>query len=78
MPNEDQCLILTVQRHRNMNATFLQQQLRSTTNTIVSTQIVRNQRYAVHLMYADQWYVLSLLQNIVEPTAVGNRRSELE
>ncbi|GFU50926.1 transposable element Tcb2 transposase [Trichonephila clavipes] len=30
-PNEDRYLVLTAQRHRNMNATLLQQHLRSAT-----------------------------------------------
>ncbi|GFV28523.1 transposable element Tcb2 transposase [Trichonephila clavipes] len=39
-PNEDRYLVLTARRHRNMNATFLQQHLRSATGTTVSTQTV--------------------------------------
>ncbi|GFX16549.1 transposable element Tcb2 transposase [Trichonephila clavipes] len=39
-PNEDRSLVLTARRHRNMNATLLQQHLRSATGTTVSTQIV--------------------------------------
>ncbi|GFT79221.1 hypothetical protein TNCV_2766501 [Trichonephila clavipes] len=35
MPNEDRYLVLTAQRHRNMNATLLQQHLRSATGTTV-------------------------------------------
>ncbi|GFV88729.1 transposable element Tcb2 transposase [Trichonephila clavipes] len=42
--NEDRYLVLTARRHRNMNATLLQQQLRSAPGTTVSTQTVRNQR----------------------------------
>ncbi|GFY18761.1 transposable element Tcb2 transposase [Trichonephila clavipes] len=41
-PNEDRYLVLTARRHRNMNATLLQQHLRSATGTRVSTQTVRN------------------------------------
>ncbi|GFU79207.1 transposable element Tcb1 transposase [Trichonephila clavipes] len=41
-PNEDRYLVLTARRHRNMNATLLQQHLRSATGTTVSTQTVRN------------------------------------
>ncbi|GFT60292.1 HTH_Tnp_Tc3_2 domain-containing protein [Trichonephila clavipes] len=37
MPNEDRYLVLTPRRHRNMNATLLQQHLRSATGTTVST-----------------------------------------
>ncbi|GFY03691.1 transposable element Tcb2 transposase [Trichonephila clavipes] len=40
--NEDPYLVLTARRHRNMNATFLQQHLCSATCTTVSTQTVRN------------------------------------
>ncbi|GFV21200.1 transposable element Tcb2 transposase [Trichonephila clavipes] len=36
-PNEDRYLVLTARRHRNMNATLLQQHLRSATGTTVST-----------------------------------------
>ncbi|GFX23988.1 transposable element Tcb2 transposase [Trichonephila clavipes] len=42
MPNEDRYLVLTVRRHRNMNATLLKQHLRLATGTTVSTQCVRN------------------------------------
>ncbi|GFU74551.1 transposable element Tcb2 transposase [Trichonephila clavipes] len=41
-PNEDRYLMLTAWRHQNMNATLLQQHLRSATGTTVSTQTVRN------------------------------------
>ncbi|GFU52162.1 transposable element Tcb2 transposase [Trichonephila clavipes] len=41
-PNENRYLVLTARRHRNMNATLLQQHLRSATGTTVSTQTVRN------------------------------------
>ncbi|GFX58502.1 transposable element Tcb2 transposase [Trichonephila clavipes] len=50
-PNEDRYLVLTARRHRNMNATLLQQHLRSATGTTVSTQIVRNRLHGVG-MYA--------------------------
>ncbi|GFV66915.1 transposable element Tcb2 transposase [Trichonephila clavipes] len=46
-PNEDRYLVLTARRHRNMNATLLQQHLRSATGTTVSTQTVRNQVHGV-------------------------------
>ncbi|GFW40682.1 HTH_Tnp_Tc3_2 domain-containing protein [Trichonephila clavipes] len=39
--NEDRHLVLTARRHRNINATLLQQHLRSATGTTVSTQTVR-------------------------------------
>ncbi|GFX71498.1 transposable element Tcb2 transposase [Trichonephila clavipes] len=48
-PNEDRYLVLTARRHRNMNATLLQQHLRSATGTTVSTQTVRNQLHGVGL-----------------------------
>ncbi|GFW76784.1 transposable element Tcb2 transposase [Trichonephila clavipes] len=41
-PNEDRYLVLTARRHRNINATLLQQHLLSATGTTVSTQTVRN------------------------------------
>ncbi|GFU64207.1 transposable element Tcb2 transposase [Trichonephila clavipes] len=44
-------LVLTARRHRNMNATLLQQHLRSATGTTVSTQTVRNLLHGVG-MYA--------------------------
>ncbi|GFT04130.1 transposable element Tcb2 transposase [Trichonephila clavipes] len=48
-PNEDNYLVLTARRHRNVNATHLQQHLRSATGTTVSTQTVRNQVHGVGL-----------------------------
>ncbi|GFU63565.1 transposable element Tcb2 transposase [Trichonephila clavipes] len=48
-PNEDRYLVLTVRRHRNINATLLQQHLRSATGTTVSTQTVRNRLHGVGL-----------------------------
>ncbi|GFW51830.1 transposable element Tcb2 transposase [Trichonephila clavipes] len=48
-PNEDRYLVLTARRHRNMNATLLQQHLRSATGTRVSTQTVRNRLHGVGL-----------------------------
>ncbi|GFV64684.1 transposable element Tcb2 transposase [Trichonephila clavipes] len=48
-PNEDRYLVLTTQRHRNMNATLLQQHFRSATGTTVSTQSVRNRLHGVGL-----------------------------
>ncbi|GFX21242.1 transposable element Tcb2 transposase [Trichonephila clavipes] len=48
-PNEDRYLVLTARRHRNMNATLLQQLLRSATGTRVSTQTVRNRLYGAGL-----------------------------
>ncbi|GFY25295.1 transposable element Tcb2 transposase [Trichonephila clavipes] len=47
--NEDHYLVLTARRHRNMNATLLQQHLRSATGTTVSTQTVRNRLHGVFL-----------------------------
>ncbi|GFW82064.1 transposable element Tcb2 transposase [Trichonephila clavipes] len=49
MPNEDRYLVLTARRHRNMNATLLQQHLSSTTGTTVSTQTIRNRLHGVGL-----------------------------
>ncbi|GFX43397.1 transposable element Tcb2 transposase [Trichonephila clavipes] len=48
-PNEDRYLVLTARRHRNMNATLLQQHLRSPTGTTVSTQRVQNRLHGVGL-----------------------------
>ncbi|GFS69336.1 transposable element Tcb2 transposase [Trichonephila clavipes] len=48
-PNADRFLLLTARRHRNMNATLLQQHLRSATGTTVSTQNVRNRLHGVGL-----------------------------
>ncbi|GFW41059.1 transposable element Tcb2 transposase [Trichonephila clavipes] len=48
-PNEDRYLVLMARRHRNMNATLLQQHLRSVTGTRVSTQTVRNWLHGVGL-----------------------------
>ncbi|GFU18405.1 transposable element Tcb2 transposase [Trichonephila clavipes] len=48
-PNEDRYLVLTARRHRNMNATLLQQRLHSATGTTVSTQTVRNRLHGVGL-----------------------------
>ncbi|GFU80281.1 transposable element Tcb2 transposase [Trichonephila clavipes] len=48
-PNEDRYLVLTARRHRYINATLLQQHLRSATGTTVSTQTVRNRLHGVGL-----------------------------
>ncbi|GFX82485.1 transposable element Tcb2 transposase [Trichonephila clavipes] len=48
-PNEDRYLVLTARRHRNKNAIYLQQHLRSVTGTTVSTQTVRNRIHGVGL-----------------------------
>ncbi|GFU82137.1 transposable element Tcb2 transposase [Trichonephila clavipes] len=48
-PNEDRYLVLTARRHRNMNATLLQQHLRSATGTTVPTQTVQNWLHGVGL-----------------------------
>ncbi|GFY22485.1 transposable element Tcb2 transposase [Trichonephila clavipes] len=50
-PNEDRYLVLTARRHRNMNATLLQQHVRSSTDTTVATQTARNRLHDVG-MYA--------------------------
>ncbi|GFX99796.1 transposable element Tcb2 transposase [Trichonephila clavipes] len=49
MPNEGRYLVLMARRHRNMNATLLQQHIRSVTGTTVSTQTVRNRLHGVGL-----------------------------
>ncbi|GFU81120.1 transposable element Tcb2 transposase [Trichonephila clavipes] len=48
-PNEDRYLVLTARRHRNINATLLQQHIRSATATTVSTQTVPNRLHGVGL-----------------------------
>ncbi|GFS57511.1 transposable element Tcb2 transposase [Trichonephila clavipes] len=48
-PNEDRYLVLMARRHRNMNATLLQQHIRSATGPMVSTQTVRNRLDGVGL-----------------------------
>ncbi|GFX81312.1 transposable element Tcb2 transposase [Trichonephila clavipes] len=48
-PNEDRYLVLTARRHRNMNATLLQQHLHSATGTTVSIQTIRNRLHGVGL-----------------------------
>ncbi|GFU94267.1 transposable element Tcb2 transposase [Trichonephila clavipes] len=48
-PNADRYLVLTARRHRNMNATLLQQHFRPATGTTVSTQTVRNRLHGVGL-----------------------------
>ncbi|GFX91969.1 transposable element Tcb2 transposase [Trichonephila clavipes] len=47
--NEDRYLVLTARRHRNMNATLLQQHIRSATDTTVAAQTVRNRLHGVGL-----------------------------
>ncbi|GFW13688.1 transposable element Tcb2 transposase [Trichonephila clavipes] len=47
--NEDRYLVLTARRDRNMNATLLQQHLRSATGSTISTQSVRNRLHGVGL-----------------------------
>ncbi|GFW95890.1 transposable element Tcb2 transposase [Trichonephila clavipes] len=48
-PNQDPYLVLMARRHRNVNATLLQQHLRSATGTTVSIQTVRNRLHGVGL-----------------------------
>ncbi|GFS66458.1 transposable element Tcb2 transposase [Trichonephila clavipes] len=48
-PNDDRYFVLTARRHRNMNATLLQQHLRSASGTTVSTQTVRNRLHGLGL-----------------------------
>ncbi|GFY11028.1 transposable element Tcb2 transposase [Trichonephila clavipes] len=57
-PNEDYYLVLTARRHRNMNATHLQQHLRSATGTTVSTETVETGSSVYVRMLADRWYML--------------------
>ncbi|GFW52031.1 transposable element Tcb2 transposase [Trichonephila clavipes] len=49
MPNGDRYLVLTARRHRNMNATLLQQHLRLATRTTVSTQTLQNRLHVAGL-----------------------------
>ncbi|GFS95446.1 hypothetical protein TNCV_2805741 [Trichonephila clavipes] len=63
-------LVLTARRHRNMNATLLQQHLRSATGTTVSTQTVRNWLHGVGL-YAHRSMKLVLASEETE-FAVGD------
>ncbi|GFV37460.1 transposable element Tcb2 transposase [Trichonephila clavipes] len=48
-PNKDHYLVLTARRHRNMNATVLQQHLRSATGVSVSSQTIRKWLHGVGL-----------------------------
>ncbi|GFT19784.1 transposable element Tcb2 transposase [Trichonephila clavipes] len=48
-PNEDRYLVLTARSRLNMNATLLQQHLRSATGTTVSIQTIRNRPHGVGL-----------------------------
>ncbi|GFY26398.1 transposable element Tcb2 transposase [Trichonephila clavipes] len=78
--NEDRYLVLTARRHRNRNATLLQQHLRSATGTRVSTQTVRNRLHGVG-PYARQPMVCVRLTSRYRrdrPQGVGNRACELE
>ncbi|GFT42138.1 transposable element Tcb2 transposase [Trichonephila clavipes] len=50
-PNEDRYLVLTARRNRNMNATLIQQHLRSANGSTVSTRTVLNRLHGVG-MYA--------------------------
>ncbi|GFW01248.1 transposable element Tcb2 transposase [Trichonephila clavipes] len=68
-PNEDRYLVLMARRHRNMNATLLQQHLRSATGTTVSTQTVRNRLHGVGL-YARR--SMAFLQDLEGPGSRNN------
>ncbi|GFV67363.1 transposable element Tcb2 transposase [Trichonephila clavipes] len=58
MRNEDRYLVLTAPRHRNINATSLQQHLRLATGIRVSTQTVQNQLHGVSVcMLAERWCI---------------------
>ncbi|GFT95784.1 transposable element Tcb2 transposase [Trichonephila clavipes] len=48
-PNEVRYFVLKARRHQNINATLLQQHLRLATDTMVSTQTVRNRLHGVGL-----------------------------
>ncbi|GFT49609.1 transposable element Tcb2 transposase [Trichonephila clavipes] len=78
-PNEDRYLVLTARRHRNMNATLLQQHLHSATGTTVSTQTVRNRLHGVGL-YARRPMVCvkTNIKASSRPQGVGKRVCELE
>ncbi|GFV32354.1 transposable element Tcb2 transposase [Trichonephila clavipes] len=86
-PNEDRYLMLTVRTHRNMNATLLQQHIRSATGTTVSTQTVRNRLHGVGVFSSGgNLYIIrdgpltapryrdEILRSIVVPyaAAIGN------
>ncbi|GFV40642.1 transposable element Tcb2 transposase [Trichonephila clavipes] len=77
-PNEDRYLVLTARRHRNMNATLLQQQLRSATGTTVSTQTVRNRLHGVGLYARRPMVCVRLISRHRCDRRVGNRACELE
>ncbi|GFT54407.1 transposable element Tcb2 transposase [Trichonephila clavipes] len=61
-PNEDRYLVLMARRHGNMNATLLQQHLRSATGTTVSTQTVRNRLHGVGL-YARRPMIIGVFSS---------------
>ncbi|GFW69200.1 transposable element Tcb1 transposase [Trichonephila clavipes] len=71
-PNEDRYLVLTARRHRNMNATLLQQHLRSATGTRVSTHTVRTRLHGVDL-YARRPMVCVRLTS--RPSDRGSRNN---
>ncbi|GFX58886.1 transposable element Tcb2 transposase [Trichonephila clavipes] len=77
-PNEDRYLVLTARRHRNMNATLLQQHLRSATGTRVSTQTVRNRLHGVGLYARRPMVCVRGIKASSRPQGVGNRACELE
>ncbi|GFV36243.1 transposable element Tcb2 transposase [Trichonephila clavipes] len=59
-PIEDRYLVLTTRRHRNMNASLLQQHFHSATGTTVSTQTVRNRLLVVGLYARRQMVCVRL------------------
>ncbi|GFU29292.1 transposable element Tcb2 transposase [Trichonephila clavipes] len=77
-PNENLYLVLTARRHRNMNATLLQQHLRSATGTTVSTQTVRNRFHGVGLYARRPMVCVKLTSRHRCDRGVGNRACELE
>ncbi|GFV25868.1 transposable element Tcb2 transposase [Trichonephila clavipes] len=59
-PNQDRFIVLMAQRQRNMNATLLQQHLRSATGISVSTQTVRNRLHGIGLYARRQLVCVKL------------------
>ncbi|GFX88951.1 transposable element Tcb2 transposase [Trichonephila clavipes] len=70
-PNEDRYLVLMAWRHRNMNATLLQQHLRSATGTTDSTQTVRNRLHGVDGPLTAHRYRDEIFRPIVVPYAAA-------
>ncbi|GFV34412.1 transposable element Tcb2 transposase [Trichonephila clavipes] len=60
-PNEDRYFVLKALRHRNMNATLLQQHFRSATGTTVSTQTVRNRLHGVGVFSSGETVAVGII-----------------